>query len=219
MPDHPACPMLLLAGALISASAQPSTATPARAADSGAALSTARPVSAPAIASRTRRTRNIGAAAGFVAGYGLSYRHWLADSKAGFQVTAIPVASLSPGARLLDISMGGLALRSLTETPSTNFFAYAGAHYIFHFEEGQDGPVNTESPSGVDWDQRIHTSYAGTGIGLEAYAWNRRINMTAMLGYAAMAEWKSHCKQCEERTYHWMLGLQPSVEIGLFYSP
>lgn len=74
-------------------------------------------------------TYNIGLGAGFVTGYGLSYRQWF--GKNGVQVTLGPYYSSDTTETNFTNSLGVVGLRMLIEARVVNLFAYYGANFWY----------------------------------------------------------------------------------------
>lgn len=178
------------------------------------------PAKAPAPETSIRR-HNVGAAAGFISGYGLTYRHW-GPSKNGYQVTVIPVARVNEEETFGNISIGGMGLRSIHQTRTTNFFGYYGGHYNFTYQNYKNAP--TTNYNGMYYgdyygdDQQVHNLYAGGGVGVELHFWN--LNYSLMFGYAAKGSQEKYPNgrygnpsTDPIRTF----SMQPSVETALFY--
>ncbi len=105
--------------------------------------------------------RNIGAAAGFVTGYGLSYRQWIGTW--GFQLTTAPYYQKSENSSDALISFGITALKKIKEARLVNLFGYLGPH--FHFYEDRYTFLNPGpyEPYGSNAPVK-HTSYSGHKI-------------------------------------------------------
>ena len=74
--------------------------------------------------------RNVGAAAGFVTGYGLSYRQWIGTW--GVQLTTAPFHQKQEDWSSTRVSIGITALKKIKEAKLVNLFAYLGPHYHFY---------------------------------------------------------------------------------------
>ncbi len=129
------------------------------------------------------KTHNIGMAAGFLSGYGFSYRHWF-PSKNGYQLTLIPAGKVTENEGYFNSSLGLIGLRSLHESENTNFFGYYGAHYNFVYRNENrnyyGGSIYSEA---YDYTQTTHSLYSGLGVGFEIHFWS--LNYSLMAGYAA----------------------------------
>ncbi len=75
-------------------------------------------------------THNLGAGAGFVTGYGLSYRQWF--EKNGIQLTAAPFYNKTDYDERTVISCGVTALRIFKEAKLVNLIGYLGPHYFYN---------------------------------------------------------------------------------------
>lgn len=173
------------------------------------------------------KTHNIGAGAGFLTGYGLTYRHWN-QSKFGYQVAFLPVVRMNEEETFFNSSMGLIGLRSLHQTKVTNLFGYLGGHYNFSFQEYRGQYYLNSSSTNVDYTTEDFTNniYGGGGIGIEFHFWN--VNFSLMSGYAGHLR---SAKTMDERIGYdelpqykdsgkWKTSfeLQPSIESALFYS-
>ena len=125
--------------------------------------------------------RNVGAAAGFVTGYGLSYRQWIHDW--GFQLTTAPFHQEYDNSSSTRISLGISALRKIREAKLVNLFAYLGPH--FHFYRYTD-TYSSFTPYGApEKHTDISTSrvlFFGGGPGIDFHF--LRISFSLMFGVA-----------------------------------
>ncbi len=144
---------------------------------------------------------NIGVGAGFVTGYGLSYRQWF--GKNGAQVTLAPFYSSDTMETDFTMSFGLVGLRMLKEARFVNLFAYYGAHfwYMNHKWKEFNGPQMSEWNWHYDKTKRI---FAGGGPGLDLHFWKLSINF--MFGLAFTSD-------LEKST-----GINFTGETGLYYS-
>jgi len=129
-------------------------------------------------------THYIGAAAGFVTGYGLSYRHWFND-KNGAQITLGPYVNFQDNSTEASVSLGLTGLRALYLAPVANLFGYYGAHYFFSYDDRNiTGPNAFEENPNSD-----HWIIAGLGSGIDIHAWRLSFNlMTGLATYTAFGE-------------------------------
>ena len=74
--------------------------------------------------------RNVGAAAGFVSGYGLSYRQWIGTW--GFQLTTAPYYQKNGIGSDASLSLGITALKKIKEAKLVNLFGYLGPHFYLN---------------------------------------------------------------------------------------
>jgi hypothetical protein len=77
---------------------------------------------------------DIGAAAGFITGPGISYRYWL-NNKYGVQATFLPYYNKNESEKKIDVSLGITGLRMLSESEIVNLYIYLGSRV--HFTENQ----------------------------------------------------------------------------------
>lgn len=116
---------------------------------------------------------NIGMAAGFVTGYGLSYRHWF-PGKNGFQLTLGPYGSASEWENDLSTSLGLVGLRAFFLARYTNLFGYYGVHWRYSRTETKKPKPSVEAQSDI---------IAGLGPGIDIHFWHLSLNL--MFGLAA----------------------------------
>lgn len=171
------------------------------------------------------KTHNLGFGAGFLSGYGLTYRHWY-PTRNGYQVTFIPVARIDDQGTYFNTSLGAIGLRSLHETRHSNFFGYYGGHYNFTLDEATRQNYFNNATSDYQYEQVLHNVYAGAGMGFEVHFWN--LNASLMFGYAANARtervddpyYDSYNQVTNPDSGKWRnsFQFQPSIEGALFYS-
>jgi hypothetical protein len=141
-------------------------------------------------------TCNVGIAAGFSTGYGLSYRHWFRPL--GVQITGVPYYSkISERERRIRISCGATALYLAKETRHMNLILYAGPHFWYN-------EVRELYSSGELYLERDGWLYAGLGPGLDFHFWD--VSLSLMLGFAFRSNFEG------------TTGLFPTAETGVFYS-
>ena len=146
---------------------------------------------------------NIGVAAGFVTGYGLSYRQWF--GKNGVQVTLAPYYSNDTMETNFTMSFGAVGLRMLKEARFVNLFAYYGAHawYMNDKRLEYDGyyPQQTNGHWVYDKQKRL---FVGGGPGMDIHFW--RLSFNLMFGLAFSTDFVKST------------GVSFSGETGLYYS-
>lgn len=76
---------------------------------------------------------NLGAAAGFSTGYGISYRQWF-DNK-GLQITTAPVYYRQGDEIKLNLSLGLTGLYRFREATLVDLFGYASTHYSHEYSQ------------------------------------------------------------------------------------
>jgi hypothetical protein len=173
------------------------------------------------------KTHNIGAGAGFLTGYGLTYRHW-SPSKFGYQATLIPVIRINEDETFFNSSSGLIGLRSFHQTQMTNFFGYLGGHYNYLYERDRRYnyiPVSNTSVA-YDYKEFTHNLFTGGGIGIEIHFWN--LNYSLMTGYAGhlsstkiidnSIDYNGLPAYKDSGKWKTSFELQPSIESALFYS-
>lgn len=127
----------------------------------------------------------VGLAAGFSTGYGLSYRYW--PQQLGVQLTLGPFISNDQ----TDVSLGITGLYSLRSAKNYRFFLYYGNHFLF-----EETPTYYSFIGGSDDYKEIKRDFTwitGAGPGIEIIAWGR-VGFNAMFGLAyynhGSADWK-----------------------------
>lgn len=146
----------------------------------------------------------IGAAAGFVTGYGLSYR--FTPSKFGMQFNFAPYHSKD----IDRYSLGITFMYKLIDNKSTNLYLYQGNHFYYNSEKQYylDSAKNSQtsapnSGNSNTIEERIKENYFnnGIGVGIEIII-VKKIGFNIMAGYGAY-------KNFEELNF--------TGETGLYY--
>jgi hypothetical protein len=145
-------------------------------------------------------TYNIGAAAGFVTGYGLSYRQWF--GKWGAQATFAPFYDKNQYHTNYSLSIGVTALRMLIEAKFVNLFLYAGPHFWYNYNRvsNQDYP-DPANPNGITKDRML---FVGAGPGFDFHFWKLSFNLMAGLAFHSDLDANA--------------GINFTGETGLYYS-
>lgn len=149
---------------------------------------------------------NIGAGAGFITGYGLSYRQWI--GKWGFQFTAAPFHREDDYYERSVVSVGLTGLRTLKENRVVNLFAYCGPHFFYYkdrdvytYERYMNGSYSYD----YNDDEVEKTLFVGAGPGLDFhFLW---LSISLMGGITAKHEF-----------VHNTNGAHFSGEIAIYYS-
>jgi len=141
---------------------------------------------------KTFYPHNIGAAAGFVTGYGLSYRHWF-PNRYGFQLTFAPFYSNTDSTKFQSLSAGLTALRIFKQSRFVNLFGYAGVHGYYRYNEFIGEPSH-----------KTKMLYLGAGPGFDIHFWHLSVNI--MFGLTGRLELPDN------------FGGQFSAETALYYS-
>ncbi len=167
------------------------------------------------LASNSIKTHNFGLAAGYISGYGLTYRHW-GKSDNGYQLTLIPVGKLTETHSFFNASIGAIGLRSLNAGQAVNFFAYYGAQYNYTYEKDvyqSNYDQNYQYVPTYNYERLniSHKLYAGGGLGLELHAGNLSLNV--MVGYAGNYARDFSTLSNWEKS----LEFRPSAEAAVFY--
>ncbi len=116
----------------------------------------------------------IGVAAGFVTGYGLSYRYL--GEKFNLQFTFAPYVERGN----VTISTGAAVLKDLFEGKTSRLFLYSGLHYWYHKYTDEPDEDETEVTAGEQKDQWF---ICGIGPGFE-FNITENIVFDLMAGYA-----------------------------------
>lgn len=146
---------------------------------------------------------NIGAAAGFVTGYGLSYRQWF--GKNGAQVTLAPFYSSDSMETNFTMSVGAIGLRMLKEARFVNLFAYYGAHFWYSNDKRREysGPVLVTNDYQYSYT-KDKLLFIGGGPGLDIHFWKLSFNVMFGLAYRSDLAGSN--------------GINFTGETGLYYS-
>lgn len=131
----------------------------------------------------------IGAAAGFSTGYGLSFRYW--PKKYGIQVNFAPYYD-EYGSM---ISLGTTGLMQVEDNGWSRFFFYLGNH--LHYDKMFADDYTPEDQTNLTW-------VVGAGPGLELLI-KERVGINVMFGVASYLDTDGY----------WMLNL--TGETGLYY--
>ena len=138
---------------------------------------------------------NIGIGAGFITGYGLSYRQWF--NRFGVQCTVSPFYDTDNSSSSTTISFGATALAKIKEARYVNLIAYLGPHFYYHDYSEKNVP-SFDSPS-------TRNLFIGGGPGLDFHFLN--LSLTLMFGY---------CFRYQFADDHF--GTNFSGECGFYYS-
>ncbi|MBN1983613.1 MAG: hypothetical protein JW795_18905 [Chitinivibrionales bacterium] len=149
------------------------------------------------------KKHNIGAAAGFVSGYGLSYRHWF-ENRHGYQITFTPVYYTDEYDQWKNanghVSLGGLGLYKIKNSGFMNLIAYYGLHYnLTYTHEESNTPGNT-----IDRETTDQFLFFGGGPGFDFHFDHLTIDL--MFGIAGRL-------QLPDKP-----GVQFTAEIAMYYS-
>jgi hypothetical protein len=122
---------------------------------------------------------NLGVAAGYVSGFGLSYRQWVPSSNMGYQITLTPVFSENKkeGTKYLNASFGLLGLSRLHSGDYATLFLYYGGHvwayentyrdiYYTYDYSSSYGSTSTRHDSLVTEKNQLVQFGAGPGVEL-----------------------------------------------------
>ncbi|MGB7566696.1 MAG: hypothetical protein WBM07_02475 [Chitinivibrionales bacterium] len=144
-------------------------------------------------------TYNVGAAAGFVTGYGLSYRQWFDNN--GIQLTLTPYYSKSSTETYYNVSFGVTGLRMIKEANYVNLFLYYGPHFWHSYDKY---PTYNYANSSSDTIARSTLLFLGGGPGFDFHFWRMSFNL--MFGLAFRTDFVDNS------------GIQFTGETGLYYS-
>lgn len=137
--------------------------------------------------SRSRRTRNdqeynythnLGFAAGFTTGYGLSYRFW--PKKLGVQITFAPFNN----DEISQYSAGLTLFWRLAETNCADLFIYESTHFFYRQEYESYAFYNFHEDSPIR--RQVN---CGFGAGVE-FKLGKRVGYDLMIGYAGYRGFK-----------------------------
>ena len=146
---------------------------------------------------------NVGLAAGFTTGYGLSYRQWT-KSGYGFQVTGVPYYSKSGDTIDALFSLGCAGLKKVKEMNLINLFGYLAAHLQYAYKNNVPNySINPYIPSTLG-PEKICTFFTGGGFGLDFHFWVLSFN--AMSGIRYWTDFKAQSS----------IGM--TAETALYYS-
>lgn len=146
-------------------------------------------------------SRNIGGAAGYSTGYGLSYRQWY--GKTGFQVTTVPYFSNSETSSEFTLSLGATGLFIIKEAKLINLFSYLSTHYNHDYSsETPKDPTNEKSRTIKEYNRDL---IIGAGEGLDFHF--SKVSFSLMFGLAGTYGFDS-----EERQFGF------TGETALYYS-
>ncbi len=121
------------------------------------------------------RTHNIGIGAGYVTGYGLSYRHWF-PSNFGYQVNFAPYYSKTDYEKEITLSLGVTGLRTLHRSSVVNLLGYAGASVYYDYDRYENNYGHFEEVT-----EESNTRYTiGGGPGFDVHFWH--LSMNVMFG-------------------------------------
>lgn len=126
-------------------------------------------------------THNIGAGAGFVTGYGISYRHWF-PSGYGWQVNFAPYYSKSEDFEDRSLSLGLTGLKIMRRDTVVNLIAYAGASVLYDYDRYQ--AYYESEPEEIITTNTRYTF--GGGPGFDVSFWHLSFN--AMFGFRISTE-------------------------------
>lgn len=122
---------------------------------------------------------NIGVGAGFVTGYGISYRQWLGTY--GYQITTTPFYNKTDDNSFFSLSMGATGLRMLKEARVVNLFGYFGPHLFFSRNAQTSLPAEN-----VDITKML---FVGGGSGLDFHFSSVSLNlMFGVMGRTAFGK-------------------------------
>ena len=143
---------------------------------------------------------NIGAGAGFVTGYGLSYRHWF--NKNGIQATFAPYYSKDKNETDYSLSVGVTGLHTLKEAKYVNLLVYFGPHFWYNHQKGP--MVHYDETTGYSDNFSEKFLFFGGGPGFDFHFWKMSFNL--MFGLAGRTNFENNS------------GIQFTGEAGLYYS-
>jgi hypothetical protein len=130
---------------------------------------------------------NIGLAAGFITGNGLSYRQWFPNSW-GFQTTFFPYYLREHGHKEMDVSLGITGLKIFSRSTFANLYGYGGPHLEYNYNNY------------YNWDNSPYYYYqsptetttlsGGGGVGIDFHFWKLSFNF--MFGVMGKTDFKEN---------------------------
>ena len=143
---------------------------------------------------------NIGFAAGFTTGYGLSYRQWF-DNGYGMQFSCGPYYDKNSDATDVSLSLGVAGLKMIHSARRINLFGYYGTHLHYsYFKQNNIFDLYANSASITeDWNL-----FTGGGAGLDFHV--GIISLSVMTGLMLSSDFKNN--------YHFGI----TAETALYYS-
>jgi hypothetical protein len=147
---------------------------------------------------------NIGAGAGFVTGYGLSYRQWF--DRNGLQLTFAPYYNQNSSSTDFTLSLGATGLYLIKEAKYVNLIAYYGPHFWYSSHRNSLGgaydPVTGMYTSSYTSTQKL--LFVGGGPGFDFHFW--KISFNLMFGFAFRTDFENNS------------GISFTGETALYYS-
>jgi hypothetical protein len=154
-------------------------------------------------------TYNIGIGAGFVTGYGLSYRQWF--HRNGLQATITPYYYKQQNSKNSNLSFGLTGLHIFNQAKYINLIGYAGAHFWYYYSESQYNNYTYNDPyatnptytpvKNIEKDKKL---FIGAGPGFDFHMW--KISCNIMFGIAYQTNFGNTA------------GITPTGEAGAYYS-
>lgn len=132
---------------------------------------------------------NIGAGAGFVTGYGISYRQWVGTY--GYQITTTPYYNKNDYSSHFSLSVGATGLRMIKEARVVNLFGYFGPHLFYSRDEySDDGYLsNSTYVSAKNVVNSTKVLFVGGGSGLDCHFSTVSLNlMFGVMGRTTFGE-------------------------------
>ncbi len=154
--------------------------------------------------SNTVGKHNIGAGAGFVTGYGLSYRQWF--NRNGVQITFAPYYNQNSTSTDFSLSLGATGLYIIKEAKYVNLLAYYGPHFWYSYQRNSwnssyDPVTGRYSNSYTNYDKML---FVGGGPGFDFHFWKLSFNL--MFGFTFRTDFKNNS------------GINFTGETALYYS-
>ncbi len=130
----------------------------------------------PAAASEpVTRAHNVGIGAGYVTGYGISYRHWFRNGF-GYQVNFAPYYRKTDCSEERNLSLGVTGLKVIHGAETVNLIGYAGASILHEYDR-----YSYACQYGYEEMETKNTTYTfGGGPGFDVRFWHLSLN--AMFG-------------------------------------
>jgi hypothetical protein len=147
---------------------------------------------------------NIGAGAGFVTGYGLSYRQWF--ERNGIQLTCAPYYNKSVDQKEFVLSIGVTGLYIIKEAKYVNLLAYYGPHFWYNqYWNRWNSYFDQTTGATISNSTTIEKSlFLGGGPGFDFHFW--KISFNLMFGFVFRTDFENNS------------GINFSGETALYYS-
>jgi hypothetical protein len=144
---------------------------------------------------KTGKKNEIGIGAGFITGYGISYRRWL-SGKNGLMLNFAPFYDENNQEKFTSIDIGVTYIHKITQYNQCNFVLYSGVHMYSSWDEYLSYS-NT-------WTDKTYEKNYTLGIGPGVIYENNSFSFDLLFGYRFIYKQNASTG----------IGLYPSIEIG-----